>query len=99
VSATTTSDGHIRFGVRDTGIGLTAERIVQLYQPFNRLGQEAGPEQGTGIGLVVTKRVVEAMNGTIKVESEVGVGTVFWIDLMATNRSGVPVYAIQSSGV
>jgi len=90
VTAARKAGGQVRFSVRDTGMGLTAERITQLYQPFNRLGQEAGPEQGTGIGLVVTKRLVEAMNGTVGVESEVGVGTVFWVDFPATDQAGVP---------
>ena len=73
--------GQIRISVRDTGMGLTSERLQQLYQPFNRLGQEAGSEQGTGIGLVVTKRIVEAMQGTIGVDSTLDVGTTFWVDL------------------
>ncbi len=75
--------GPVRISVADTGMGLTPEKLAQLYQPFNRLGHEAGVEQGTGIGLVVTKRLVEAMRGAIGVESEVGVGTVFWVDLAA----------------
>jgi len=79
--------GRIRLSVGDTGLGLSPERIAQLFQPFNRLGQESGGEQGTGIGLVVTKRLVEAMNGTVGVESQVGVGTVFWVDLIATDLS------------
>ena len=77
--------GYIRLSVADTGLGLTAEKLAQLFQPFNRLGQEDGAEQGTGIGLVVTKRLVEVMNGTIGVDSTVGSGTKFWIDLVATS--------------
>jgi len=73
----------IRLAVTDTGLGLTPAKLAQLFQPFNRLGQEAGTEQGTGIGLVVTRRLVEVMHGTIGVESTVGVGTLFWIDLAA----------------
>ena len=75
--------GRIRVSFRDTGRGLSGEEIAQLFQPFNRLGQEAGPEEGTGIGLVVSKRLVELMGGSIGVESEVGVGSVFWIELNA----------------
>lgn len=52
-----------------------------MFQPFNRLGQEARPEEGTGIGLVVAKRLIELMNGVIGVESTVGVGSKFWIEL------------------
>ena len=55
-----------------------------LFQPFNRLGQENGAQEGTGIGLVVTRRLVELMGGTIGVSSSVGVGSVFWIELPVT---------------
>ena len=71
----------VRISVRDTGLGMTPEQIEQLFQPFNRLGKEAGSEEGTGIGLVVTKRLVELMGGTIGVESAVGLGSVFWVEL------------------
>ncbi|MFA6067003.1 MAG: ATP-binding protein [Janthinobacterium sp.] len=75
----------VRLSVRDTGNGLSAEQLQQLFQPFNRLGQEAGTEEGTGIGLVVTKQLVELMGGTLGVESEVGLGTLFWIELAASS--------------
>jgi signal transduction histidine kinase/AmiR/NasT family two-component response regulator len=71
----------IRISVRDTGAGLAPEQLAQLFQPFNRLGQEAGAEEGTGIGLVVTKRLVELMGGAIGADSTVGVGSLFWIEL------------------
>ena len=74
-------DGRIRISVADTGAGLTAGQLGQLFQPFNRLGQEAGGEEGTGIGLVVSKRLVELMKGQIGVLSTVGTGSVFWIEL------------------
>jgi signal transduction histidine kinase/CheY-like chemotaxis protein len=72
--------GSIRINVRDTGGGLTQEQLGQLFQPFNRLGKEAGGEEGTGIGLVVTKRLVELMGGVIGVDSSIGVGSLFWIE-------------------
>jgi len=74
---------RIRINVRDTGAGLAPEKLAQLFQPFNRLGQEHGAEQGTGIGLVMSKRLVELMGGVIGVESTVGVGSVFWCELGA----------------
>jgi len=80
---------RIRVSVRDTGAGLAPEKLAQLFQPFNRLGQEAGAEEGTGIGLVVTQRLVELMGGVIGVESEVGVGSVFWIEL---NSASAPSF-------
>lgn len=76
--------GRLRISVRDTGMGLRADQLEHLFQPFNRLGQEAGPQEGTGIGLVVTRRLVELMNGSIDVTSSPGVGSVFTIELATT---------------
>ncbi len=75
---------RIRITVQDTGKGLHPAQVEQLFQPFNRLGQETGPEDGTGIGLVVTKRLIELMGGEIGVTSIVDVGSVFWIELKST---------------
>ena len=72
---------RIRICVTDTGAGLGPEKIAQLFQPFNRLGQEANVEEGTGIGLVVSKRLVELMHGSIGVDSTPGSGCAFWIIL------------------
>jgi CheY-like chemotaxis protein/anti-sigma regulatory factor (Ser/Thr protein kinase) len=76
--------GRVRITVRDTGAGLPPEKLMQLFQPFNRLGQEAKGEEGTGIGLVVSKRLVELMDGVIGVDSDVGVGSIFWVELPST---------------
>jgi CheY-like chemotaxis protein len=70
--------------VRDTGEGLPPDKLLQLFQPFNRLGQERTTEEGTGIGLVMSKRLVELMGGVIGVESTVGFGSVFWFELNTT---------------
>jgi signal transduction histidine kinase/ActR/RegA family two-component response regulator len=83
VQCSDSSPGRIRISIRDSGKGLSAEQLANLFQPFNRLGQEAGVEQGTGIGLVVAKRLVELMGGIIEVESTVGAGSVFWFELNA----------------
>jgi PAS domain S-box-containing protein len=76
---------RIRLTVKDSGVGLPPEKLAQLFQPFNRLGQERGAVQGTGIGLVMSKRLVESMGGVIGVESRVGVGSVFWCELSSVD--------------
>ena len=81
VECTLNPAGSMRIGVRDTGAGLAPEQLAQLFQPFNRLGREASAEEGTGIGLVVTKRLVDLMGGAIGADSTVGSGSVFWIEL------------------
>jgi signal transduction histidine kinase/CheY-like chemotaxis protein len=77
--------GMIRIAVTDTGRGMTAEQMEQLFTPFERLGAEHGTVAGTGLGLVVTKGLVEAMAGQIAVSSELGAGTTFTIELPLTD--------------
>jgi PAS domain S-box-containing protein len=93
VECTMSPPNVIRISIRDTGAGLAPAQLAQLFQPFNRLGKETGVEEGTGIGLVVTKRLVELMGGVIGVDSTVGTGSVFWIELglMPTPQLAVPV--------
>ncbi|MEY2429713.1 MAG: hypothetical protein QOJ40_2598, partial [Verrucomicrobiota bacterium] len=81
--------------VKDNGAGLSPEKVSQLFQPFNRLGQEAGVQEGTGIGLVVAKQLIELMGGVIGVESTVGNGSVFWFDLTATNEPQLHISASE----
>jgi CheY-like chemotaxis protein/anti-sigma regulatory factor (Ser/Thr protein kinase) len=87
VRCTADTAQRTRISFHDTGEGLPPEKLAQLFQPFNRLGQEAGAEEGTGIGLVVSKRLVELMAGEIGVESVVGVGSVFWVELNSTDAT------------
>jgi PAS domain S-box-containing protein len=92
VSCTATTPERTRISVRDTGAGLPPEKLTQLFQPFNRLGQESSAEEGTGIGLVMIKRLVELMGGLVGVESTVGAGSVFWFEL---GRAAAPKPAVD----
>ena len=85
VSSCLLSGNRVRVSFRDTGDGLSPDKLACLFQPFNRLGQEAGVEEGTGIGLVVSKQLVEQMEGRLGVQSTVGVGSVFSIELNAAD--------------
>ena len=84
VRCTMPTAGRVRISLQDTGEGLAADKLAQLFQPFNRLGQATGAQEGTGIGLVLSKRLVELMGGSIGAESTVGVGSLFWIELDST---------------
>ena len=87
VSCSVEADQRLRIGVQDTGYGLSTEKIVHLFQPFNRLGRETSAEEGTGVGLALSKRLVELMGGSIGAHSTVGVGSEFWIEI---NLAGIP---------
>lgn len=76
--------GRLRICIKDTGAGLNELQLAQLFQPFNRLGQESTAIQGTGIGLVMTKRLIELMGGTVGADSRVGSGSTFWVELDVT---------------
>ncbi len=92
VDYTASTPGRLRVSVRDSGAGLSPDMLGQLFQPFNRLGRETSREEGTGIGLVMSKRLVELMGGTIGVASTVGSGSVFWFEL---NSVDAPQLAID----
>jgi PAS domain S-box-containing protein len=69
--------------VGDTGVGLSPEQVSHLFEPFNRLGAERAGVEGTGIGLVISRRFVELMDGRMRVDSQPGVGSIFRIELPA----------------
>jgi PAS domain S-box-containing protein len=73
--------GRLLVQVRDTGAGIPAEMMERLFKPFDRLGAEIGDVEGTGLGLALSKRLVDAMGGTLTADSTVGAGSTFTIDL------------------
>ncbi|MDN3637189.1 PAS domain-containing protein [Simiduia curdlanivorans] len=82
---------NVRIGVRDSGYGIPEVKRKEMYQPFNRLGAEGGKIEGSGVGLVITRRLMEMMGGTIDFESRVGHGTTFWLTFKkSTQQDAVP---------
>ena len=81
ITSRTTSLDTAEVTVSDSGIGMTPQQLAELFQPFNRLGRERSALQGTGIGLVISKRLAELMGGTLRARSAVGEGTSFTLSL------------------
>jgi signal transduction histidine kinase/CheY-like chemotaxis protein len=94
VECTAGDEGRIRIAIQDTGAGLTPEQLRSLFQPFNRLGRDGTGIEGSGIGLVLTKRLVELMGGTIGVRSTPGAGSTFWVDLRSAERVSVDLASV-----
>lgn len=80
-------DGFVRLSVVDTGRGIPESKLGLLFQPFQRLGVDANRVDGTGIGLVITKQLVEKMGGQVGVESRVEDGSTFWIEIPVADES------------
>ncbi|BAY09679.1 PAS domain S-box protein [Calothrix sp. NIES-2098] len=73
-------EGRIRFEIRDTGIGIPQDKLQAIFQPFEQAGDSRRQTEGTGLGLAISQRIVELMGSTIYVQSEMGVGSIFWFD-------------------
>lgn len=82
-----TSENMVRISVIDTGTGFPDDARLRLFEPFERLGMETSGIQGTGVGLTITRQLVEAMGGHIGCESEVGEGSEFWVELVVADGS------------
>jgi PAS domain S-box-containing protein len=87
VEIATTGEDTLRLTIQDTGPGLTPEQQVDLFQSFNRLDAVNSAVEGTGIGLVISKRLVEMMGGKIGVDSTPGTGSSFWLELPRNQKS------------
>jgi len=83
IHTATESLGFIRISITDTGKGISEENLSKLFTPFERIGAENTLTEGTGLGLTVAKKLTEAMGGVIGVESTVGEGSTFWVQLPA----------------
>jgi PAS domain S-box-containing protein len=90
VSCEDTAGGRLRLKVADTGPGIAPEKIERLFTPFERLGAEQTAIEGAGLGLALSKRLAEAMGGTLGVASVVGQGSTFWVELLVAAPPATP---------
>jgi PAS domain S-box-containing protein len=81
ISSKLTDNDMVRISVNDTGQGIPADKQDEIFEPFNRLGHENGVIEGSGIGLTITKQIVELMKGQIGFESQESIGSTFWVDM------------------
>ena len=88
IQAQATPTGRLRIEVTDSGHGIPAERLPNIFEAFNRGGISRGQVGGTGIGLIITRRLIELMKGEVGVTSQVGVGTTFWVELPLSSAPG-----------
>ncbi len=75
------SEGKLRFEIRDTGIGILQEKLQTIFQPFEQVSDSGRQAEGTGLGLAISQEIVGLMESTIQVQSEIGVGSIFWFDV------------------
>lgn len=85
IKALPKNDGYVRIEIKDTGLGMTDAEVGRLFTPFERLGRDKDGIDGTGIGLVISKEIIEHMGGNIGVESQYGSGSTFWFTLSCTS--------------
>jgi PAS domain S-box-containing protein len=104
ITAQRSASGGVAVTVRDSGLGMTPEQLASLFQPYNRLGREHGQIEGTGIGLVISRRLAELMGGTLEASSQAGQGSAFTLHLRtgtdqlaetSADQPGVPAAYLQ----
>ncbi len=89
---------HLRFQVQDTGIGMASDQITQIFQPFEQVGDQRFHSQGTGLGLAISQRLAQLMGSQIQVESTLGQGSRFWLDLVLADAHDEEGLAIGLDG-
>ncbi len=80
--------GRIRFEVEDTGIGIPADHLEMVFLPFQQIGEQSQQQEGTGLGLAISKQLVEMMAGQLQVETLVGIGSLFWFEIVLPEVQG-----------
>lgn len=90
VNAAATVGDMFRISVTDTGPGIAADKFDDVFRPFSRLGMEASKIEGTGIGLTISRQLIEAMGGRLDFESTLGEGCTFWVDVPIADGDGAP---------
>jgi CheY-like chemotaxis protein len=96
VSIERLSSGRVRIGIKDTGRGISEDRHEKLFTPFERLNEEEDEIEGTGIGLAITKKLTEMMNGSIGFECNSGKGSFFYVDFPAAKNPPLSIQATNS---
>jgi signal transduction histidine kinase len=89
----------VRIFVKDSGKGIQVNKQLQLFTAFDRLGHGSGSIEGTGIGLVISKKLIEAMHGSIGYESQEGVGSTFWVDIPLTSSFALPAKEVNAGPI
>ena len=97
--AVTGDDAGVQVAVADSGHGMTPQQLAALFQPFNRVGAESSGIEGTGLGLVIAKQLVEAMHGSLQVRSEPGAGSTFTLSLPAAVQAPKPPAPAQTASL